>query len=384
MRIFITLIFALSLNLLAQPTNELRYFIIVTGGELLEGVYPDAHTPFITRTLHPLGGKCVGSMSVDDNRAEMLNALSYASKTAPVILVTGGLGPTPNDITREVLSEFTAIPLAENKDLVSVMEIRLGEKRSGIRPNLLKQTRVPATGHFRNSSGTAAGLLFKSSANTIIALPGPPRELQPMFQDDVVPYLQKNFDLHEHITRLAVRFYGVGQSQIDQTIKEKISLPEEVIVTSLFEGMRVDFFFTLPGKSSENQDKLNKIGSALRQHLGPRIYAMDGQTTLEDVFLGKVAKEGKLLIIDQATGGSVGAALYARPNAGELLVGNISGLASDTSRIARAHKASQVLIIDRKGGNIRASFGRLNHLKTTEFPYQSNTQVASEIFNRFR
>lgn len=384
MRIITALIFALSLNLSAQPTNELRYFILVTGGELLEGVYPDAHTPFITRTLHPLGGKCVRSMSVDDNRAEMLSALRYASKVAPVVMVTGGLGPTPNDITREVLSEFTGIPLAENKDLVVEMEKRLGENRSAIRPNLLKQTRVPATGYFRNSNGTAAGLLFTTSSNTIIALPGPPRELQPMFQEEVIPYLQKHFDLHEHTSRLVARFYGIGQSQIDQTIKEKISLPEEVIVTSLFEGMRVDFFFTLPGKSSETQEKLNKIGAALREHLGSRIYAMDGQTTLEDVFLKKVAKEGKLLIIDQATGGSVGAALYSRPSAAEVLLGNVSGLAVDPLEITKPYKASRVLIIERKGGNMRASLGSIGELKTTEFPYQSNTQVASEIFNRFR
>src|SRR3954468_9207532 len=95
----------------ASPAKPLNYYIVVTGGELLEGVYPDAHTPFLTRALRPLGCQCLGSVIVDDNRADIQNALRFATNQAPLVIVTGGLGPTPNDITRETLAEFTGIPL---------------------------------------------------------------------------------------------------------------------------------------------------------------------------------------------------------------------------------------------------------------------------------
>ncbi|MHC4328906.1 MAG: molybdopterin-binding protein, partial [Planctomycetota bacterium] len=80
-------------------TRPTRYMIVVTGGELLSGVYPDGHTYFITQTLRPLGLQCVGSMSVDDKREDLKEALRYAAGKAPLVIVTGGLGPTPNDVT---------------------------------------------------------------------------------------------------------------------------------------------------------------------------------------------------------------------------------------------------------------------------------------------
>ena len=101
-----------------------RYMIVVTGGELLAGVYPDGHTQFLTRTLHPLGLQCVGSMCVDDKRTDIEEALRFATGKAPLVIVTGGLGPTDNDITREALSAFTKIPLKENPDALKEMARR--------------------------------------------------------------------------------------------------------------------------------------------------------------------------------------------------------------------------------------------------------------------
>src|SRR5512146_2729821 len=100
-------------------SKPVDYFVVVTGGELLEGVYPDAHTPFLTRTLRPLGCRCVGSLTVDDHREDIQRALRFATNHAPLVLITGGLGPTPNDITRETLSEFTGLPLRENPDVLA-------------------------------------------------------------------------------------------------------------------------------------------------------------------------------------------------------------------------------------------------------------------------
>ncbi len=106
----------------AAPPTE--YMIIVTGEELLRGVYPDGHTCFLTRTLRPLGCRCVGSMCVDDNRDDLKRALGFAVKYAPLVIVTGGLGPTANDITRETLADFTGIPLREQPEVLAEMERR--------------------------------------------------------------------------------------------------------------------------------------------------------------------------------------------------------------------------------------------------------------------
>ena len=108
---------ALAIPSLAAPSQApqappaTHYAIVVTGSELLAGAYADGHTHFLTRTLRPLGLECVGSICVDDKRPDLQAALGFAAGRAPLVIVTGGLGPTDNDITREALSAFTGIEL---------------------------------------------------------------------------------------------------------------------------------------------------------------------------------------------------------------------------------------------------------------------------------
>ncbi len=148
--------------------------IIVTGGELLAGAYQDGHTYFLTRTLRPLGLSCVGSMCVDDNQADLTAALRFATSKAALLIVTGGLGPTANDITREVLSDFTGIPIKEHAQVLQELARRFGVSSAELRANLRRQTQVPTRGtYFKNPNGTAVGLVFETDSTVIIALPGP-------------------------------------------------------------------------------------------------------------------------------------------------------------------------------------------------------------------
>lgn len=286
------------------------YFVVVTGGELLEGVYADAHTPFLTRTLRPLGCRCVGSLIVDDERKEIFQALRFATNKAPIVIVTGGLGPTPNDITRETLSEFTGIALRENGEALADMEKRFGVVREKLRPNLRRQTLVPERGAcLKNGAGTAVGLVFELGERVIVALPGPPRELQPMARDELAPYLRKRFGVREFGSSLTLRFVGAGQSLIDQTIKEHVAVAPDVVITSLFESSRVDFTFSLPGNTPDDRERLKRLGESIREHLGEYIYADEG-SSLEQVVARKWSRgRRKVVIAEVATGGQLAAAL---------------------------------------------------------------------------
>ena len=139
----------------------LDYVIVVTGDELLAGAYADAHTPFIARTLGRLGLRCVGSMIVGDERPAIKEALRFATGKARLVIVTGGLGPTDNDVTREALAEFTGIAMAEQPDVLAEMERRFKVPREELRPGLRRQTRVPTFRHVseeRRRHGRGAGL----------------------------------------------------------------------------------------------------------------------------------------------------------------------------------------------------------------------------------
>jgi len=302
-----------------QPT---RYVIIVTGGEILKGAYQDAHTFFLTQTLRPLGLSCVSSMCVDDNQADLKQALAFATGKAALVIVTGGLGPTANDITREVLCDFTGIPIKEQADVLRELARRFGVPPAELRPNLRRQTQVPTRGtSFKNPNGTAVGLVFETDSTVIVALPGPPGELQPMVRDELVPYLSRRFGTRLPGRSLTLRFVGLGQSQIDQTLKDHVPLSPDVIVYSQFQGGRVDFTFSLPDDTPGDRTQLQELKQKIMEHLGDYIYA-DSDTSLEEHILKLLeASKATLTLAEVGSGGSLTAALSGADGAHKVLAG---------------------------------------------------------------
>lgn len=304
----------------AQPV---RYMIVITGDELLAGAYPDGHTFFLTRALRPLGLQCVGSMFVDDNQVDVQEALGFAAGKATLVIVTGGLGPTDNDITREALRGFTGIDLREHPDVLAAMARRFNVPVAELRSNLRRQTLVPVQGtYLKNAGGTAVGLVFETPDRVIVALPGPPRELQPMVRDELVPYLSRRFGTRPPGASLTLRFVGLGQSQIDQTLKDHVPPPKDVMTSSQFEGGRVDFTFSLPNDTPEDRARLNELKTGIVQYLGASIYAEDETTSLEDCVVKLLAARGQTLALAEiGSGGALAAALNGAKDAERVLAG---------------------------------------------------------------
>ena len=303
----------------AEPT---QYVIVVTGSELLSGIYPDGHTYFITQTLRPLGLQCVGSMSVDDKRDDIAEALRYAARKAPLTIVTGGLGPTPNDITRETLSDFTSIPLAEHPEVLRNMTRRFGVSPEKLRANLRRQTQVPTSGtYLKNANGTAVGLVFELTESVIVALPGPPRELQTMVRDELVPYLSRRFGTRLPGRSIKLRFVGLGQSQIDQTLKDHVPLAPDITVSSQFDGSRVDFTFTLGGDTPRDQTRLDELKATILEHLGDSVYAADETSLEQRVVELLAARRATLSLAEVGSGGSLAAAISGTGAAQQVLTG---------------------------------------------------------------
>ncbi len=288
---------------LSADTNRLQYALIVTGEELLRGVYADTHTAFITRTLRPVGGQCAVSLVVDDRPEDLKTALDFALKRVRLVIITGGLGPSVNDITASTLAEFTGVTLREHPDVLAEMQRRFSQSADKLRPNLRRQCLVPDRGtYMRNPNGTAVGLVFEPGHYVIIALPGPPRELQPMVREAVLPYLEGRYGTQPQRCSLTLRFVGIGQSQIDQTLRDESLVPGDVVVSTLFEGGRVDFSFSLPVDSPPNRARLNELAGRVRQHLGSYIYA-EGDVTLEEKVLDRLQRRSaSLVLVEMASG----------------------------------------------------------------------------------
>ncbi len=340
----------------AAPT--LDYMIVVTGGELLAGVYPDGHTHFLTRTLRPLGLHCIGSMTVDDRAADIQEALRYATGRAKLVIVTGGLGPTDNDITRQTLSEFTGIALAEQPEVLAEIERRLKLSRDQIRPNLRRQTEVPVQGTYLKSvTGTAVGLVFECPEWVIVALPGPPRELQPMVRNELVPYLRRRFGTRTPGCSLIVRFVGIGQAQIADAFQKHVGIPADVVQSSQFDGLRVDFVFSLPDDAPQAQKRLDELKQKILaiDELRDRIYATD-ETSLETVVARRLAASGAMLtLVESGSAGGLAAALDGVDDAWQSLAG--AYVAPNEEQLSRLLR-----VADDEWARSKSGLGRLEQL----------------------
>ena len=305
-----------------SATQSTKYMIVVTGSELLSGAYPDGHTYFLTRTLRPLGLECIGSMSVDDKQADLKEALRYTTDKADLVIVTGGLGPTDNDITREALSDFTGITLKEHPDVLQEMARRFHVPPDQLRANLRRQTQVPTEGtYFRNTEGTAVGLAFEPAEDIIVALPGPPRELQAMVRNELVPYLSRRFGTRLPGCSLTLRFVGLGQSQIDQSLEDNVPLAPDITVSSQFEGSRVDFTFSLPEDTPQDRARLLDLKQKIMKYLGEYVYA-DDETSLEEHVLKLLKARGeRLALAEVGSSGALAAALSSADGDGQVLAG---------------------------------------------------------------
>ncbi|MBN1806572.1 MAG: CinA family protein [Sedimentisphaerales bacterium] len=306
----------------SSTDHSTKYMVIATGWELLSGVYQDSHTYFLTRTLHPLGLECIGSVSVDDKKSDIKEALRYAADKAGLVIVTGGLGPTENDITREALSEFTGIEIKEHPEVLKKMAQHFRVSPNQLHPNLRRQTQVPTQGtYLKNSNGTACGLAFESAEAVVIALPGPPRELQAMVEDELVPYLKKRFGVRLPGYSIKLRFVGIGQSQISQTLKDNIRLASDVVISSQFQSGRVDFSFSLPYDTQQDRERLEKLKQEIIKYLGEYIYTCD-ESSLEECVIRLLEVRGATLALAEVgSGGSLAAALSQADVNGGVLAG---------------------------------------------------------------
>jgi nicotinamide-nucleotide amidase len=272
-------------------------------------------------------------MSINDKKADLTDSLRYATGKVNMVIVTGGLGPTDNDITRETLSDFTEITLKEHPDVLKEMARRFRVTPDRLRANLRRQTQVPTQGtYFRNSAGTAVGLVFETNDAVIVALPGPPRELQAMVRNELLPYLSSRFGTRLPGCSLTLRFVGPGQSQIDQSLEDNIPMAPDIMVSSQFEAGRVDFTFLLPEDTRQNRARLLELKQKIMQHLGEYVYA-DDETSLEEHVLKLLKARGeKLALAEAGSGGILAATLCNADKNGQVLAG--AYIAPNTEKLA--------------------------------------------------
>ena len=189
--------------------------LITTGTELLLGLVTNTHLNFIARQLLPLGHRITCHTTVGDDPAILRTAITDALVRADVLLITGGLGPTSDDITRDIVAELLNRPLRLDQSVAEAIRERFRKRGHQMPEKNLVQAMVPEGARvLSNPNGTAPGLFVEEAGKKIFLLPGPPRELEPMFKESVLPLLPCGTPTECRIYRIA----GLPESIVEQKV----------------------------------------------------------------------------------------------------------------------------------------------------------------------
>jgi nicotinamide-nucleotide amidase len=280
--------------------------IVVTGTELLLGEIVDTNSTLMARMLRDIGLDLYYKSAVGDNRERMAAVLSLALDRSDIVLVSGGLGPTMDDVTRDAVSDATGRPLVFRQDLLEQIAARFARFGRPMTENNRRQAYVPdGSIVVENPVGTAPAFIVEDMHSTIICLPGVPRELEYLMTRRVIPYLKKRVGETSVIKAKVLRTCVIGESQIDTRISDLMTGGNPTVGLAAHSG-HVDVRITAKASDEIEADRLiAPLESELRARLGSVIYG-EGTETLEDVVARLLAeREMTLALIDRVTAGEV-------------------------------------------------------------------------------
>ena len=255
--------------------------IIAIGSELLLGQIIDTNSSYIAKSLADIGIELIQTTTVGDNLQRMKEAIQEATQRCQVVITTGGLGPTEDDLTREAVAETTKRPLVFQPHLMEQIEGLF--KRRGFRmtENNRKQAYIPEGAiPIENPKGTAPGFIVEGSNWVTISIPGVPSEMEYLMENTVIPYLRKRFDLKSQIIRYKVlRACGLGESAIGFQIKDLMKESKNPTVGTLASIGDIKIRITAKADSPvEASALIQKMEEEIRNRLGILIYGVDNET----------------------------------------------------------------------------------------------------------
>jgi nicotinamide-nucleotide amidase len=299
--------------------------IVVTGTELLLGEIVDTNSTTMSRMLRDIGLDLYYKSTVGDNQERTAAVLRTALERSDIVLVSGGLGPTVDDVTRQAVSDVTGRPLIFRQDLFDQIAARFARFGRPMTENNRRQAYVPEGAiAIGNPVGTAPAFIVEDAQSpqdsargqgTIICLPGVPREMEYLMKERVIPYLRERLGDAATIKAKILRTCTIGESQIDALIGDMMTGRNPTVGLAAHAG-QVDVRITAKAASeAEAEQLIAPVEADLRARLGKAIYG-EGTETLEEVVTRLLAERGMTLaLVDNVTEGEVGDRLRSTPNA---------------------------------------------------------------------
>lgn len=295
--------------------------IIAIGTEILLGDIVNTNASYLARGLAALGINTYHQQVVGDNPQRVQDALKEAYQRADLVITSGGLGPTQDDLSKEMAAAYFGIDLKEDQKAKEHIERYMGRLGRQITENNWKQAFLPEGSiPFYNHNGTAPGFALQKGEKILIMLPGPPSELNPMFDEQVLPYLRRFSQDVMHSRTLHI--CGSGESAVETLLKEQMkTMTNPTLAPYAKEGI-VDLRITAKAASQEEAKAMIwPVEAEICKLFGEQIFGFDAQT-LEGVLVELLKeKHWKLATAESCSGGWVSGQIVNYPGASEVLEG---------------------------------------------------------------
>ena len=287
--------------------------IITVGTEILLGDILNTNCRYLSRELAAMGIEMYYQITVGDNEERLLKTLDESLNRSDIVICTGGLGPTEDDITKEVCAKYFGYELGLHKPSLDAMIERFKYMNRVPTKNNEKQAYFPKEAYIlKNDNGTAPGCIMEKEGKMIVVLPGPPKEMESMFENYVKPYLSKLTD--DVIESEVLRIIGVGESKVENDILDIIDSQTNPTIATYAKGYECTLRITAKAKSVEEAKELIKpMSDEMKRRFGQSLYAT-GETSIEEVVAKMLVENNlKIAVAESCTGGMVSASLINYP-----------------------------------------------------------------------
>ncbi|MDQ7801183.1 MAG: competence/damage-inducible protein A [Armatimonadota bacterium] len=301
-----------------------RAEVISVGTELLLGQITDTNATYICQRLAECGIPVYFRQTVGDNFERVQQAFRLAWSRAELVVFTGGLGPTEDDLTKEAVAAVLGAELVEDPGALAHLEQFFARRGRTMTANQRRQALIPRGAvAIPNRWGTAPGVFWEADGRVVVMVPGVPREMRGMVDDFVVPELRRRGWVGEDVIRSRVlRTVGIGEGQLEELVRDLIHTTNPTVAPLAHVG-EVHLRITARGSPEEVSRLLDEAEGRLRERLGDAVYGVDDET-LDEVVARLLRDSGlRVAVAESCTGGLVGERLTAVPGSSAYFLGGV-------------------------------------------------------------
>ncbi len=295
--------------------------LISVGTEILLGNIVNTNAKYLAQECAALGYFIYYQTSVGDNEKRLEEVFKDSLNRSDIVILTGGLGPTKDDLTKEVVAKALGLNLAYDAATLKFLEDFFKKRSKGIMPeNNLKQAMIPEGSLvLKNNNGTAPGIIIENDEKTVIILPGPPNEMIPMFNEQVSPYL-KNKQTGT-IYSVMVKMCGIGESDAEQRLADIIDKQSNPTIAPYAKMGEVHFRITAKAEDEYKAKKMiEPVLEKIKSRLGQYIYTYDEEKNLEDIVVEKLIEKGiTISVAESCTGGLLSGKIINVPGSSKVI-----------------------------------------------------------------